>query len=127
LLLGDLLSGGSSDQGSPFENMPLPEDRGRKLKEQAELRRLARRTNKFFQIGASGVSMRVDSLEESNEHRLLSCLNLKVNDFFVVETISTNRPIKMVGEWFNEQEHPRDSNDGLLMLKVCFFACVGRV
>jgi hypothetical protein len=123
LLLGDLLSGGMSDQESPFENMPLPEDRARKLKEQVELRRLARRTNKFFQIGASGVSMRIDSLEESSEHRLSSCLNLKVTDFFVIETISTNRPVKMVGEWFNEQEHPRDSNDGLFMLKVCFFTC----
>lgn len=116
-LMGDLLSGGPV-QGSTFENIPLPEERGKTLKEQAEIRRLARRTSKFFQVATSGVSLRIDSMEESSEHRLVSCLNLKVQDMFLAETISCNRPIKMLGEWFNEQEHPRDSNDGLIMLKV---------
>ena len=64
------------------------------------------------------MSVRLDSLEESKDHRLASCLSVKAKDFFVAETISNNRPVKMVGEWFNDDEHPRDSNDGLFMMKV---------
>jgi hypothetical protein len=45
-------------------------------------------------------------------------MNLKAQDLFVAETISSKRPVKMLGEWFNEEEHPRDSKDGLIMMKV---------
>lgn len=118
-LMGDLLSGGGLEHdNSTFRDLPLPEERGRSLKEQAELRRLARRTGKYFHIAASGVSVRLDSLEESEEHRLASCLNVTAQDFFLAESISSKRPVKMVGEWLNEQEHPRDSKDGLIMMKV---------
>jgi hypothetical protein len=116
-LMCDLLSGGI-EHGDTFRDVPLPEEKGKSLKDQAEFHRLARRTGKYFQITLSGVSLRLDSLAESKEHRLASCLSLKAQDFFVAETISSDRPVKMVGEWFNEDEHPRDSNDGLLMMKV---------
>jgi hypothetical protein len=127
-LMGDLLAG---DEGhdSPFQDIPLPEERKKTLKEQAEMRRLARRTSKFFQIAGSGLSVRFDSIGESSEHRLVSCLNLKFQDLYVAETISSNRPVKLLGEWFNEQEHPRDSKDGLVMMKVSIhgFALLVRV
>ena len=116
-LMCDLLSGGI-EHGDTFRDVPLPEEKGKSLRDQEEFHRLARRTNKYFQITFSGVSLRLDSLKESKEHRLASCLSFKAQDFFVAETISSDRAVKMVGEWFNEDEHPRDSNDGLLMMKV---------
>lgn len=109
------------DEGSfssTFADTPLPEDRSRTLKEQAQLRRLARRSGKYFQVAASGISCRIDSMEASSQHRLASCALVKVQDFFLAETISGDRPVKMIGEWFHETEHPRDSNSGLLMIKV---------
>jgi hypothetical protein len=57
-------------------------------------------------------------MEESTEHRLATALNAKVQDFFLAETISADRPVKFAGEWVNEMEHPRDSKDGLLEVKV---------
>ena len=30
----------------------------------------------------------------------------------------------MIGEWFNEQEHPRDSKEGLILLKVSLLEIV---
>jgi hypothetical protein len=123
-LMGDLLSD-VSIPGSTFADIPLPDEQGKRLKEHAELRRLARRTSKYFQIEASGIVARLDSMKECNEHRLVSCLNLIVRDFFLAESISSDKPVKMIGEWFNEQEHPRDSKDGLILMKVCIrrFAC----
>jgi hypothetical protein len=116
-LMGNLLEG-SPENGSTFQDQPLPEERGRVLKEQAEVRRLARRTGKYFQVYASGVSLRLDSHQESGEHKLVSCMNLAVQEFFLAETISSDRPVKMIGEWLNEDDHPRESRDGLLMMKV---------
>jgi Autophagy-related protein C terminal domain len=103
---------------STFCNHLLPEERARQIEEQVYLQHLARRTNSYVELSASGILVRVDSLVESTEHRLASCLHLKVRDFFLAETISSKRPFKMVGEWFNEDEHPRDTNDGLLTMKV---------
>jgi hypothetical protein len=116
-LMGSLLEG-SPENGSTFQDLPLPEERGRVLKEQAEVRRLARRTGKYFQVYASGVSLRLDSHQESSEHKLVSCMNLAVQEFFLAETISSDRPVKMIGEWLSEDDHPRESRDGLLMMKV---------
>lgn len=114
-LMGDLLA---SDRNVTFQDVPLPEERGARLKEQAEMRRLSRRSNKYFQASASGVSLRVDSMQETSDHNLVSILNLKAQDSFLAETVSQSNPRKMVGEWFNEVDHPRDSRDGLLMMKV---------
>ena len=120
-LLGDLLD--DNTEAGTFSNVPLPEERGEMLKELAEQRRLARRMNKFIQISLSSLKMRMDTFPESHQHSLASCMDIKVADFFLAETISSVKPIKLLGEWFNETEHPRDSSDGLLMMKVSKFAC----
>jgi autophagy-related protein 2 len=54
-------------------------------------------------------------------------LELKVTDLFIAETISDLKPVKLLGEWFNEIEHPRDSNDGLLMIKIVNWKPVNRI
>lgn len=121
-LMGDLLAGNdnniSSTPGSIFQDIPLPEEKGASLIKQADLQRFSRRAGKYFQLAASGISVRVDSLEECSEHRLASCMNIKAQDFFIAETISSDRPVKLTGEWVNEKDHPRDTKDGLFMMKV---------
>lgn len=116
-LLEDLLAG-DAESLNIFQGMPIPEERAAQLKELADLGKLSRRAGKYFQLSASNVSLRLDSLEESQEHRLQSCLNVRVGDFFFAETISCERPIKLAGEWLNDSHHPRDTKDGLLMMKV---------
>jgi hypothetical protein len=114
-LLGELLI--DSGERPTFSDIPLPEDRGAMLERQALSRLLSRRF-KFFQVSASGVSLRMDSFAESKNHQLVSILDLAVHDIFLAETVSRPSPVKMVGEWVNEREHPRDSKDGILMFKV---------
>ena len=113
-----LLEGLLGEETSTFRNEPLPEERAIQIKQNAQLQQLARRTNSYLQFYAGGISARIDSLQQSLEHRLASCLKLRMQDFFLAETISSRRPVKMIGEWFNEDEHPRDSNEGLLSMKV---------
>jgi hypothetical protein len=117
-LLGDLLEDNAETDETTFGSTPLPEERGAMLKDLADQRRLSRRMNKFLQVSLSGLKMRLDAFSESDEHRLASCIDVAITDFFVAETISTAKPVKLLGEWFNETEHPRDSNDGLIMMKV---------
>lgn len=81
-------------------------------------RRKPRRQDKYFQLSLKGMRVRMDSFEESNDHHLASCMNLTIADIVLTETISGDEPVKLIGEWLNEEEHPRDSNDGLLMMKV---------
>lgn len=121
--LMDGLLAGSPQGKSTFTDLPLPEERVKHLLTQTELRRLSRRTNTYLQFSASGIKLRMDSFVDAGSHRLKSCLNLGMEDFFFAETISNTRgPVKMMGEWLNESEHPRDSRDGLLMMKVnCTF------
>jgi hypothetical protein len=108
--------------GATFRDTPLPEERGKKLQEIQEERRLARRMNKFFQVSLSGLKARVDTFVESKNHRLASCVDLVVSDLFLAETISSDKPVKLLGEWLNEVEHPRLSTDGMIMMKVRRFA-----
>jgi hypothetical protein len=115
-LMGGLLAGAPKSQ--TFRDIPLPEEKGKSMKALSELRKLSRRPSKYFQMAASGVSTRVDSLEESDDHRLVSVLNMKAQDVFFAETISSGKPVKLAGEWFNEADHPRDTKDGLFMMKV---------
>lgn len=103
---------------SPFAAIPLPEEKHEQSRISRNLSHLIRRTDRYFQLSSSGISMRVDSFADSTSHQLSSILSLKVNDFFVAETLSSPKPIKMVGEWFSETEHPRETNQGLLSLKV---------
>jgi hypothetical protein len=121
-LLGDLLDN-DTDEGT-FSTVPLPEERREILEDLEEQRRLARRMNNFFQISFSSLKLRMDTFPESRDHLLASCLDIKVADFFLAETISSVKPVKLLGEWLNETEHPRDSSDGLLMIKVSNFAYV---
>ena len=116
-LLYDLL-GDSDESPQAFGDIPLPEDRGVMLERQAILRRLSRRTHRFLQISVDGVSLRMDSFVESSSHRLLSIMDLSVHDLFLAETLSRPSPLKMIGEWVNDKDHPRDTKDGTLMLKV---------
>ena len=116
-LICELLDNPSSDSAA-FNGMPLPEERGAQLERQAELRRISRKTHRFFQISASGVRARVDSFHESIAHRLVSIIDLSMSDLYFAETVSRQNPVKMFGEWVNEKEHPRDSRHGSLMVKV---------
>jgi hypothetical protein len=119
-LMANLLDG-PCEKNDTFQDTPLPEERGARLKEQADLLRLARRTDKYIQISASGITVRSDSLAKADDHILASCLYIKVQDFFMAETISRNKPVKMIGEWFNEVEHPRTTKSGLVSMKVMHF------
>jgi hypothetical protein len=122
-LLRGLVAADLEATSKTFTYLPLPEERGAQLKAQAERRRLGRRTAKYFQFVLSGISLRLDLLEPVDDHRLASCLSLKIQDFFAAETISGDRPIKMAGEWLSDADHPRESTDGLCALKVsryCF-------
>ena len=47
-------------------------------------------------------------------------MDLSLRDMFVSETVGTGVPVKIIREWANNHVHPRDSNDGLVMMKVCF-------
>lgn len=116
-LMGGLLAGAPDSSGT-FNSLPLPEERVKSLISQNEIRYLSRRTNSYVQFSAQGVSLRLDSYCASTKHRLKSCLDLALKDFFLAETISNSNPVKMIGEWFNETEHPRDSSEGLLMFKM---------
>jgi hypothetical protein len=120
-LLDDLLTEKLDTNETTFASTPLPEERGAMLEDLAEQRRLSRRMNKFLQISLSGLKVRLDAFPESDDHRLANCIDVKMADFFVAETVSSSKPIKLLGEWFNETEHPRDSNDGLIMMKVSAF------
>jgi hypothetical protein len=112
------LIGSSSEKAGMFANMPLPAERALSIMAQSEVRQFSRRTNTYLQLSADGISLRIDSYPESMENRLKSSIDCSLKDFFLAETISSVHPVKMIGEWFNEMEHPRDTNDGLLMLRV---------
>jgi hypothetical protein len=116
-LMSDLLQATDNDAFT-FSDIPLPEERSKKMKEEAELKRLSRNTRKYLQFGLSGLTLRLDTFEDVSEHLLASCVNVRANDFMLVETISTGRPVRMTGEWLNDKDHPRDSREGLFMMKV---------
>ena len=66
----------------------------------------------------NGITSRIDSYEQSESHRLQSIMEVHVSNLFVAETISDRKPIKMIGEWNNDYEHPRDTRFGTLMLNM---------
>jgi autophagy-related protein 2 len=59
----------------------------------------------------------VRAFAESADHSLASCMDLTLSDMFLLETVSGDSPVKLLGEWLND-EHPRDSKDGLMMMKM---------
>lgn len=120
-LMGELLD---SEQtvSDTFDEAPLPEDRASTIDRQKLIRVCSRRPNVFFQLSGNGVTLRVDSYDMSDSHRLRSIMELAVSSLFVAETVSISRPVKMVGEWINDQAHPRDTRFGTLMLKMATWA-----
>lgn len=119
-ILADLLDSNNSEPAaSTFSGMPLPEERAATIQQKAELRRLGRKTKLYLQVSLNGVTARMDAYDESKTHRLASVLSVSVSNLFVAETTSHSNPVKMFGEWINENEHPRDTRFGTVMLKVC--------
>lgn len=118
-IMADLLANDENeDEKSPFENAPLPEEKARSMEQETEIRRLSRKCKLYLQVSANGVTVRVDAYEQSSTHRLASVMGVSVSDMFIAETASLPYPVKMLGEWVNESEHPQDTRFGTLMLKV---------
>jgi hypothetical protein len=81
-----------------------------------------RQVNSYFDLSVSAVRMRMDAYTPSENHRLLSTLDLNVMDFYLSESISSESPTKLLFEWLNVEKHPRDTDNGMLMMKVsCFY------
>ena len=112
-LLGELV--GEDNTSSALA--PLPEQRHELLQKEPYLRKARRNTKKFVSICIDGLRVHRDSFAESS--RLASCVKLRVTDFYVVETISDeDSPLKMIGEWVNDFEHPRDLDEGVVELTL---------
>ena len=115
------------DGPSPFVNVPLPEDKARAFDQQSELRRLSKKNKVFLQLSATGISVKLDSYNSKSElHSLFSVLAVSISDMFIADATIAATPVKMLGEWINENEHPRDTRCGLLMLKVRYETNLGR-
>jgi len=110
-LLSNLM-GGEDECSSPI----LTENCNDQLRRSR--RKHHRNVNKYFQISFHGLKLKQDSFVDSMEHRLASYLDLSISDFYIAEAISNDDPIKLMGEWMNESEHPRDDSDGMIMLQI---------
>jgi hypothetical protein len=125
-LMGELLY--SEDKVvSTFVETPLPEDRVLIIDRQKHLKMNSRQSGVFFQVSLNGITLRMDSFDKSDTHRLLSVMEVAVSNLFVAETVSISRPIKMLGEWANDNEHPRDTRYGTLMLNMATWAPLSKV
>ena len=117
-LLGDLVG---DDDDSPG----LFSDKKNISKMNDVKKRKSRQSERYFQFSFAGMKLRLDSFHTSEEHFVSSCLDMKLNDMNLIETVSSDKLVKLLGEWVNEDDHPRDSDDGLLMMKVsCVKLCV---
>ena len=86
------------------------------------IRKKSHRSNvKFFDAHMKGIKLRSDTFEETQKHKLASCLDLNINDIHFSELITTKVLKKTVGEWVNTKLHPRDADDGILMMKLVTF------
>ncbi len=117
-LLGDLM-GGIEESNSSLIFADANESASLKTKKKSQKK--ARQSERYFQLIFSGLKLRLDSIAKSEYHHLASCMELNLTDMVFIETVSSEKPVKLIGEWVNEEEHPRDSNDGLLMMKVRYF------
>lgn len=117
-LMGDLLD----VEDNMFEEVPLPEDRVTIMNREKHYRLSKRRPNTFFQLSLNGVALRIDSYEKSQSHLLQSILEVSVSNLFIAETVSGSKPLKMIGEWTNDYEHPRDTRFGTVMLTMATWA-----
>ena len=117
-LLSSLIDGDDDDSNNALDVVPLPEDRNKSLRRDLARKKLRRNPQKYFQVSIGGLKVTNDSFADSKEHRLASSLDISMSDFFVAETVSNGEPVKMMGEWVNEADHPRDNSDGIIMLKM---------
>eukprot|EP00980_Cylindrotheca_fusiformis_P014868 scaffold4060_cov121-Cylindrotheca_fusiformis.AAC.2 len=125
-LLGDLLAQ-PEVVSDTFSSMPLPEEKATSIELKERVRRFSRKSHLFCQVSANGVTLRIDSYEKDKSHRLVSVLALSVSDLFIAETASGPSPIKMLGEWVNDNEHPHDSRFGTLMVKMVTWHPANRI
>ena len=117
-LMAGLLDSNPEETSTTFASTPLPEERAAKLERQADILLYSRKSNLYFQVSANGVTVRIDSFEKSQTTRLVSILDVAIADLFIAETVSLSNPIKLLGEWVNDTQHPRDTRCGMLMMKV---------
>lgn len=125
-LMGELLDIDEKN-ASTFLEAPLPQERALTIDREKYLRLNSRRLSVFFQVSMNGVTLRMDSFQQSPTHRLQSVMELAVSNFFVAETVSMSKPIKMFGEWANDQEHPRDTRFGTVMLSLATWSPLSKV
>lgn len=121
-LMDQLLDLDEDNSETCFQEVLLPEDKMSKLEHEKYLRMSRRRPNAFCQVSLQEISLRMDSYEPSKDQRLKSILEVSVSNLFVAETVSDGRPLKMIGEWNNDYEHPRDTRFGTLMLNMATWA-----
>ncbi|KAL3925125.1 MAG: hypothetical protein SGILL_000613 [Bacillariaceae sp.] len=121
LLMGELLDL-EDEETSTFSKDPLAEDRATMIGREKHRQLNCRKSSVFFQVSLNEVTLRIDSLDKSDTHRLQSVMEVAVSNFFIAETVSTSKPIKMFGEWANDDEHPRDTRFGNLMLSMATWA-----
>ena len=113
-LLGDLLY---QDESASIDELTRKKEETN-IPASEFITRKRRQTDFFFQFQSTGLKTRVDLFHESMEPRLNSFISLSLTDFVLAERLGSQRALKVVGEWVSDKEHPRDSNDGLLMLTV---------
>jgi len=118
-LMGELLD---TEDDNIFEEVPLPEDKVWMMNNEKFLRLSKRRSSVFFQISLNEVALRMESYTKSKSHRLQSILEVTISNLFLAETVSCCTPLKMIGEWSNDNQHPRDSRFGTLMLNMATWA-----
>jgi len=110
-----------------FKEVPLPEDKASIIHRDKYMRLSRRRPNIFCQISLNGVALRLDSYQESINHRLQLILEVTISNLFIAETVSSCKPMKMIGEWSNDYEHPRDTRFGMMMLSMTTWAPVNKI
>ena len=126
-LMEELLNPEDNDLEAFFEEVPLPEDKASIINQEKYLRLSRRRSNVFCQVSLNGIALRMDSYQQSKSHRLQSILEVAVSNLFVAERVSDCKPIKMIGEWSNDYEHPRDSRFGTMMLSMATWAPLNKI
>jgi autophagy-related protein 2 len=126
-LMDELLNPEDNDLEAFFEEVPLPEDKASIINQEKYQRLSRRRSNVFCQVSLNGIALRMDSYQQSRSHRLQSILEVAVSNLFVAERVSDSKPIKMIGEWSNDYEHPRDSRFGTLMLSMATWAPLNKI
>ncbi|KAL7459639.1 hypothetical protein ACHAWC_011423 [Mediolabrus comicus] len=113
-LLSNLM--GDQDDGGP--SLLVTEDCCEQSRRDRSRRKQHRNVHKYFEVVLHGLKLKQDSFVESKKHRLASFMDLSISDFYIAEAVSNDVPLKLMGEWTNEDEHPRDNSDGIIMLQI---------